>query len=147
MILDQLSHADRVLDLHPRFGEAFAFLRDVVASGHEDGRIDIDGDALYAMLVREEGRGREAARLESHRDYIDIQYAVSGDEIIGWSPAGNAYPGEGYDDQRDVEFHTGTPQAWLPTPPGAFAVFFPTDLHAPLAGSGPIVKLVVKIHV
>ena len=145
MILDCLAYADRLAPLHPRFQDSFAFLRNTALADLPDGRTEIDGDAVYAMVVREDGRGKAGARLESHQRAIDIQYAVRGDEVIGWSPAGTAHPGEGYDAEKDVDLHAGTPLAWLPTPPGAFAIFFPQDLHAPLAGSGPLVKVVVKV--
>ena len=146
MILDHLEHADQYLPLHLHFRDAFTFLQNTQLAKLPDGRTEIEGDAVYAMVVREDGRGQAGARLESHQRTIDIQYAVSGEEVIGWSPAGTAHPGEGYDAEKDVDLHEGTPLAWLPTPPGAFAVFFPQDLHAPLAGSGPLVKVVVKVR-
>jgi biofilm protein TabA len=33
------------------------------------------------------------------------------------------------------------------TPPGTFAIFFPEDAHAPMAGEGLIHKVVVKVAV
>jgi beta-galactosidase beta subunit len=32
-------------------------------------------------------------------------------------------------------------------PTGHFAIFFPEDAHAPMAGEGPMYKLVAKVEV
>ena len=39
------------------------------------------------------------------------------------------------------------PDLWFSLPPGSFAIFFPSDAHAPLAGAGKTMKAVVKIAV
>jgi beta-galactosidase beta subunit len=46
---------------------------------------------------------------------------------------------------NDIGFVKDQPTLWIPVPPGSFAVFFPEDGHAPLAGDGPLRKIVLKI--
>lgn len=148
MILDLLDNAERYLGTHPACAAAFAFLRRPDLAMLPDGRIDLDGDKLYALVQRPEGRGRAAARLEAHRKYADIQYVISGQEEYGWRARSDASAGtEPYVAEKDVEFFAGAPAVWLPAPPGSFAVFFPEDLHAPLAGNGPLHKIVLKVRV
>jgi len=146
MILDRLAAADRYAALHPAFKAAFEFLRRPGAAALPPGRIELDGPRLYVAIDHKDGRGREGARLEAHRKYIDIQFTVAGDEVIGWRPAADctrrAVP---YDPEKDIEFFADAPETWLAVPPGTFAIFFPEDGHAPLAGSGPVRKLIVKV--
>jgi biofilm protein TabA len=146
MILHTLTNASRYAAAHAGFAEAFAFLRRPDVAAMPPGRHEVDGAQLYASIGRDDGRGRDRARLETHRKYIDIQYVVAGDEVIGWSDLASCRAaGLGYDETRDIEFHDGSPRIWFPVPPGSFAIFFPEDAPAPLAGTGPVHKVVMKV--
>lgn len=148
MILDQLQHAHRYAGLHGRFAAAFEYLRRPELGQMANGRYAIDGDDLFVIVERVEGRGREAARVECHQQYIDIQFVIGGTEQIGWIPTeGCRSASQSYDPQRDVGFYDDLPATWLCLPAGTFAIFFPEDGHAPLAGSGPAHKAVIKVAV
>jgi len=148
MVLDLLTNAHRYASLHPQFARAFAFLASTDLRTLSPGRNDIDGDALFVILDRKDGRGRGGARLEAHRRYIDIQLTIEGDEEIGWTPlASCAAPDGSFDETKDILFFGDAPSAWVRVPPGSFAIFFPEDAHAPLAGHGALVKAIVKIAV
>jgi YhcH/YjgK/YiaL family protein len=148
MVLDALSQLNRYLDLHPRF----RVIADAIASRNLaallPNRYEIDGPRLYLSVDENEGRGRARARLESHRRYIDIQVTLAGDEEIGWRPVSECYgPTAAFDQQRDIQFYEDVPHTWLAVPPGFFAIFFPHDAHAPLAGAGRLKKAIFKIEV
>ena len=146
MILDHLDNADCYNALDDRFARAFEFLRRKDLAELEPGRHDIDGDNLYALIARDAGKGRGRARLEAHRKYIDIQFCLAGVEEIGWRPVCLCAPdADGYNAGKDIGFFTDRPLSWLAVPAGSFAVFLPTDAHAPLAGTGPMHKVVVKV--
>lgn len=129
----------------PGLDEALSFLAGLDPRRLSAGRIEIAGERMFAIVVDGEGKGPAGARLETHRDYIDIQYQVAGTDRIGWSPADGA-PGAAYDQARDLEFHDRAPTAWIDVPPGCFAVFFPEDAHAPMGGTGRLLKVVVKVR-
>lgn len=148
MIIDTLEQADRYTALHPEFARAFDFLRNAPLSDLKPGRHEIDGDGLFAIVATDEGRGRDRAKLEAHRRYIDIQYVVGGSEVIGWSGLERCGDIESpYDAQNDVALFRDPPVTWVDLAPGSFAVFFPEDAHAPLAGSQTVIKVVVKVAV
>lgn len=144
MILDSLKNRGRYEALHPDFATAFDFLDRLDPKTLKAGRIGIDGDRMFALVVDAEGKGRDGTRLESHRRYIDIQYQASGADRIGWAPAGR-FPGGGYDAEADLEFHDAAPEAWAAVGPGRFAVFFSREAHAPMGGAGRLLKVVVKV--
>ena len=148
MVLDSIQLAQRYISLHPDFARAFRFLADTDLDALPDGRSDIDGDDMCVILDRKDGRGREGARLEAHRRYIDIQYTIHGDEEIGWTPlAACAAPAGEFDAAKDIIFFDDAPSCWLTLPRGSFAIFFPDDAHAPLAARGAVTKAIVKIAV
>ena len=147
MILDDLKNAARYAGLHPGFGEGFGFLAQPHLAALESGRYELQAD-VFALVNRDPGRGREGARLEAHRKYIDIQLLVDGSEEIGWRPTSQCQRlTDEYNEQRDIMFFGDEPLAWITLPVGKFMIFFPDDAHAPLASRGENVKAVIKVAV
>lgn len=148
MVFDSIENADRYCRLCPGFDKAFRFLRQESLSDLTSGRHDVEGAGIYAIVARDPARARDKALLEAHRQYVDIQFVLSGTDEMGWKPrAACSTPAGSYDPGRDIEFFTDRPDAWIPVKPGQFAVFFPEDAHAPLVGEGAIHKVIVKVAV
>lgn len=148
MILDALANAPRYAGMHPGFARAFAFLDATDMTALAPGRHHLDGDNLFVLVADNEGRGEDAARIEVHRRYIDIQYTIQGDELLGWMPLARcAQPDGVFDDTRDILFFADRPSTFVAVPAGSFAIFFPHDAHAPLAGRGRVKKAVIKVAV
>lgn len=148
MILDRLDKCSQYKGLHQGLDAGFAFLHQPGLADLPAGRHAIDGDRLYVMIVREDGRGHDGAKLEAHRNYIDIQLTLSGAEQIGWRATSECRDcTDPYTSERDLVFFGDRPETWLDVPPGKFAIFFPGDAHAPLGGAGALHKAVVKVRV
>jgi YhcH/YjgK/YiaL family protein len=148
MIIDAGAYCHGYKSLHPLLERGFRFLADADLRSFAPGRHPVDGDRMYLSIDHTRGRGREGARLEAHRRYIDIQYTIEGVEEIGWLPLAECgAPAGGYDDTRDIAFFERRPSTWLAVPEGTFVVFFPQDAHAPLAGRGPVKKAIMKLAV
>ena len=148
MVLDTLDRAERYAPLHRAFRRAFGYLAATELDALPTGRTDIEGDEMFVIIDRKDGRGRDGARLEAHRRYIDIQYTIHGEEEIGWTPlAACTAPAGGFDATKDIVFFDDAPSCWLSLPRGSFAIFFPEDAHAPLAAQGAVTKAIVKVAV
>ena len=157
MVIDTLRNCNRYASLHPDFAKAFEFIAhadwaalgaDAIAPERHSVRHAIDSDRMYVSIDHTDGRGPSGERLEAHRRHIDIQFTIEGREEIGWRPlAGCAQPAGAFDGERDVGFFGDTPDTWLSLPAGTFAIFFPDDAHAPLAGRGAVKKAIVKIAI
>ena len=148
MILDQLTrHADYHA-LHPVFAQAFAFLLRPDLAELREGRNEIDGDRLYAMVAKGRGRARSEAELEVHDAYIDIQLVLSGVDEMGWKPrsACSIPSPETSDPRKDIAFFKDTPESWLKVESGRFAIFFPADAHLPMTGESVMHKVIVKVR-
>ncbi len=148
MIFDILGNIQNYVDMHEHFAKAFAFLeRDDLAELAE-GRHEIDGENVYAMVATGRGRDRADALLEVHDRYIDVQYVLAGVDEMGWKARFACVDSaEVYDERKDVAFYSDEPDAWLSTKPGSFAIFFPEDAHMPMISPGRLHKVVVKVAV
>jgi len=145
MIFDQLGRAGRA---DPRLAAAFAFLAGRDFSADPPGRIELQGDALYALVQEYTTKPAEAGQWEAHRRYIDVQYLVRGCERIGFAPVETLQAGA-YIPEKDFLPLSG-PGSSLDLSAGYFAVFYPEDAHMPgLAVKGPesVKKVVVKVRV
>jgi biofilm protein TabA len=147
MILDTLSNAAKYAGLKIGMAEAFGFLDQQGLENLPDGKYEIAGERVYAIITRTTGRNVDEGELEAHRKYLDIQYVISGDESMGWKPREGLTHSMEYDTERDLEFLREKPDSIVQVPEGSFTIFLPTDAHQPLIGKGPIHKVVVKVAV
>lgn len=115
------------------------------------GRVDIDGDKIFALVQDYETEPKAAKRPEAHARYIDIQYVASGREVIGYAPLAAGNPvAEDLLESRDVQFFASkiVDETDLVLGAGAYAVFYPTDIHRPgcvAEAPGKVRKVVVKV--
>ncbi len=152
MLVSDLDHIDHQIALTPGLQKAITFLRTRNLHGLPDGRVEIEGDRVFALVQRYETMITDAPKFECHRTYIDVQFIVSGEEVIGWAPLSRMAITEAYDAGKDICFGTVVKGKWTPVhlQAGQLAVLWPEDGHAPkLAGgvSSPVMKIVVKVAV
>jgi YhcH/YjgK/YiaL family protein len=148
MILDTLQNAARYACVHPLFAKAFEYIRSADLSSIEDGKFEIDGDNLRAIVSNKKGMtaAESAVKFECHDKHIDIQLCISGTEMLGWKPreACTSQRGE-YNAEKDVVFYNDAPDMYFELRDGQFAIFYPEDVHAPMIGEGTIKKMVIKV--
>lgn len=149
MIFSSLSQSERLAALHPLFPRAFEFMRNTDMRTLPPGRHPILEDDLFVIIENVHGRSRADARLECHRQYIDIQLVLEGDEEMGWKPLADCRePLDNYSAEKDILFFNDPVASWIAVPPGAFCIFFPEDAHAPLVSNGGLVrKAIFKVAV
>lgn len=148
MILDTLKNADAYNALNSGLAKAFEFLRRDDLAELEEGRHEIDGERVYAMIVKAAGRKHEVGELEAHEKYIDVQYVISGTDEMGWRARSSCtQPQAEYNAKDDYQMFSDTPTSWVATVPGTFAIFFPNDPHIPLISPDQLHKAVVKVAV
>ena len=152
MIFDTLENgsSDSFLKKCSVLQEAFNWIRNLSADP-DLGTHHLRGDEMYAMIQSYETKERSERLWESHRKYVDLQFCISGGEIIDWEKTENLTPDEvGYMEDKDAILYqkTETPSVSLIMQPGRFALLFPEDGHRPGVTDGVNAgtkKLVVKI--
>lgn len=152
MIATNLENIEQQVLMTPGIKRGIDFLRRKNISHLPEGRVDIDEERVFAIVQRYETISTEAPKFEAHRKYIDIQYMVSGEEIIGWASIERMKITDAYDADEDVCLGTAAQEQWTPLSlkEGQLAVFWPEDGHAPrLAVNAPlrVIKIVVKVSV
>jgi YhcH/YjgK/YiaL family protein len=134
-----------------RWDKAFEFLKSNDLASLEIKRYDIDGDNLYATVSEYLSKNESDARYEAHKKYIDIQYVVSGKELIGIAPLSQKKEElEAYDPVKDIEFMTVEGGKDYMALPDRFFILFPDDAHRPGLKdmeNSPVRKIVVKVKV
>jgi biofilm protein TabA len=148
MILDSLNNCANYINLLPLFEKAFTYLRSENLEGLEPGKYELEGDNLFAIVADANGIAKEEAKLEVHRKYLDIQYIIAGTDHMGWKPL--AYCEEVatvYDEEKDFALFADKTETWFDVPAGYFAIFFPSDAHAPMTTLDKVKKVVVKVAV
>jgi len=91
----------------------------------------------------------ENALAEAHRKFLDIQYIVSGSEVVGWAPLEEMTPAGEFNEEKDVGKYTGTFE-FVNIPAGKCYVVYPEDGHMPcvhLEQPTEYTKIVVKLKV
>jgi YhcH/YjgK/YiaL family protein len=153
MIVTDLEHMGEQFPATPAMKKALDWLKKNHAVALADGRIDIDGDKVYAMIQSYTTvASTEPQKMEAHKTYIDVQFQAAGEEVIGWALTYRLKETMAYDAAKDV---------WLGTVPGKdvtgvrlsvgqMAILWPSDAHAPRLAAGapmPVKKIVIKVAV
>lgn len=151
MIYGKLKDLSSERHLYPEaLRRALDFLKETDFSCLRAGRIDIDDELLFAILAEEETAPAEAGQWEVHRQYVDVQCLLEGEEVIGFAREceGIIVETDALDEEDCLYYRNVRPVAELRLSPGDFTVFFPKDIHRPLCAaesSGPVRKVIVKI--
>lgn len=148
MILDNLKNAALYYGLSPRMKKAFELMASTDWTTVEPGVHELEGRDIYVNVMERELKTKEAAKLEVHNDYIDIQMLVAGKcESFGWSERCNLKQPQGeFNPEKDIQFFGDVPQTYYTLYPGQFTVLFPEDGHAPMVGEGVVRKIIFKVR-
>ena len=87
--------------------------------------------------------------METHRNFLDIQYLVEGEETMGWAPTETLTPAEEYNPTKDKQMFTGHVD-FMRIAQGYCYVVWPEDGHMPgvhIDTPKEYKKLVVKLKV
>ena len=135
--------------INPNFKKAFQFLRDHDLKTLSIGKHEIDGDKVFATVQEYITKAEEEANWESHEKYIDIQFIVEGQEIMGYTRVNNLEIKKDYRPEKDLIFYNSTNLGSnIKYTSGDYAVYFPEDAHRPgcvLDKPSKVRKIVIKI--
>jgi YhcH/YjgK/YiaL family protein len=164
MILDRIKNTHLYAGLNAGFAKAFEILKDDTLSQKKDGKYLVDGEKIYYTIQRYttkplfsphpcggghcEAVGR--SNLEAHRKYIDIQFLLTGVELLGYAPLKGLTTAEEYNPKKDIAFFNAPNEITkVKLEPGLFCILFPHDAHLPgcqLAKPAEVRKVVIKIR-
>jgi YhcH/YjgK/YiaL family protein len=130
MIFDRIENLKYYYGLSPLIEKALKYLETTDLTKLPEGKIEIDGDAIYAVISTNRTQPYNAAKYETHKKYIDIQYAIEGKEdILCWFVQMKSTMIEECP-EKDVYFYNSTGRP-VTIGNGCLVILFPTDIHAP----------------
>jgi YhcH/YjgK/YiaL family protein len=147
MIFDTLENIKNYKGLG-RVYTALEFLSKTDFTKMELGRYELQDDDIFYIVQRYE-TDPDKTIAEAHKKYIDIQFMVDGEEIIGVAPISCEKNETEAKPENDVWFYECKTEP-LTLIKNSFMVLYPNDLHCPgvaVNGAKACHKVVVKVKV
>ncbi len=132
MIYDSLKNCAQYEGTHEGFRKGFDFIKKAVSENLPEGRYELDGTDVYAFIQQYTSKPEAESSFEAHKRYIDIQYIVSGVEVMDFADASEMKVKTEYSDEKDVGFFLDSDNAGrIIVREGEYGIFFPWDAHKP----------------
>jgi len=151
MITDSINHLSRYAI--PKTEAILKFIAQHDCARLEDGEIEIEGRQLFVRVMSYQPKKASENRFETHLLYADVQYVVSGAELMQTARMEDLTPLTDYDQTGDYRFFKNSNNAMtdLIVRTGEFAAFYPQEAHRPSClyegYQGPVKKLVFKVQI
>jgi len=149
MIIDKIENAELYYILDDKIAKAFDYLENTDFENIECGKYIIEEDNIYAIVQDYQTKPIDPCKWEAHKKYIDIQYIVQGQELIGYTNIENVESITEYDTDKDITFYTGEGD-FITAKSGYFVILWPQDAHMPgifVNETEYVKKVVVKIKI
>ena len=150
MLTSSLANATAHDYLSDRFRAAYDFLETSDLMSLPLGRNEIQGDDVYANVLEYDTVPASEKELEAHRDYFDVQFVASGEELLQFADCEGLETVQAYDAADDFcLLKTPEPVASIVLRAGELAIFAPEDAHKPGCALGEpchVRKIVVKVR-
>lgn len=151
MIYDNISNLELYKGLLPDIYEGIKFLKEADAN-IANGVYQINPQ-VKAIVSEYETKVENEYGYEAHKQYIDIQCVLKGEERVACLPIECMRETKPYNNEKDAAFYSTVLKlqtSYLSLYPGYFAIFFPQDGHMPqLCADEPrmVKKIVVKVEI
>ena len=149
MVVTDIKKPEKILGLHPLFALAAEEMGRLLDEDAPEGRYDIKGDELFINIMSYETNAYENCVYENHKNYIDIQMMMEGEEDIGFAAEEKLSLKTPYTPDITV-FDMAEPEETARISRGIACIIFPPEPHAPgMAVNGrpqKVKKMVAKVR-
>ncbi|MEF1201887.1 YhcH/YjgK/YiaL family protein [Vibrio owensii] len=151
MYTGHLAHLTFLSYLSPKLQSVIEIAKDKLSTPIENGKYELFGESAFMMVVEDQTRPLENRRSEIHRNYLDVQILLEGEEVFGYSLNPFTAIEEDLLADKDVAFSEQlVDEKFIKVGAGEFIVFYPGQPHRPLVAteSGPasVRKAIIKVH-
>ena len=151
MILDNINNLGCYALEDINLKKAFEFIKKTDLSALEPGKHEISGDDVFILIQEYTTQTSMGRFMEAHRKYADIQIVISGKETIYYSQSSEGMDlHQAYSADKDCVLYSSEGfSSECRMEKGAFAVFYPNELHKPccaLNGQSEVKKAVIKVR-
>ncbi|MDR1494432.1 MAG: YhcH/YjgK/YiaL family protein [Rickettsiales bacterium] len=153
MIFDDIKNIRKYTTVNSHLGTAIDWIESVRTDDLEVKKeYYLDERNVYAFLQEYNTFHSYEKAFEGHFKYIDVQWVISGEEIMEVKlMSGDEKEDIPYDEKKDIYKIKTADEAKILVRENRFALFFPWDLHKPCVscsyGGMKVRKVVIKIRV
>ena len=149
MIFDSKEHLAQYKALGKNYETAVNFLLNTDLESLPLGKVEIDGNEVYASVVEYTTIPEESGKFETHENYSDIQYVIEGSEHMVYASRHELTPKTEYNAEKDITLYENDVKGIaMLTKKDFYCIFQPQDAHKPkvmVDSPAPIKKVIVKI--
>ncbi len=149
MIIDKIENSKLYYSINEKITKALKYLETEDLKTINEGRYENKGEDIYALINIYDTKNSNDGNLEAHRKFLDIQYVVSGSELMGYAPLKKQKPFKEYDGEKDFILYKDDP-SFIKLDESMFAILFPDELHMPgikINNPAKVKKVVIKVRV
>ena len=147
MLTSNLNVVEKYDYLAEKFRKGYEFLRTADLKALPVGRVDIEGDDIYASVQEYTSLKADTCKFEAHNRYFDIQY----EEQFGYAKREDLTEDAPYDETNDIVFFREPEEAGtVLLKAGDCIVVAPEDAHKPRCQAKEacrVKKVVIKVRV
>ncbi len=126
MVVDYIKNYQQYKNTLNLLEEAFEYAKNCTAD-MTDGRYELS-EGMYASVMSGETTPLTEGLFETHKQYIDLQYVIEGEELLETNDVSALTLKIPYDASKDASFFDGNGQV-LSIKKGMFYLMFPNDAH------------------
>lgn len=149
MITNKLNYLKNLKGTNHLLDQAIKFIEITNLYELSEGKHEINSN-VFAVKSSYFTKLEKDTLIEAHREYIDLQIILDGEEIIYGGDIEEYEESISYDEQKDAAFYKGKASWEIKCEKNTFAIFYPYDVHQPgvlINSSQKVTKVVFKIHV
>jgi len=150
MLFCNIGEAVKYDYLQEKFRVAYKWLQETDIANMPTGKYPLMGDDVIANVQEYTTKPAEEKRFETHEKFYDIQYIVSGEEMIGICRRDGLEETQRKSESDVIFYADPALTGWAYLKAGDLVVVAPEDAHKPgcIAGEAmPVKKVVVKIKI
>ena len=154
MIKDNIKNSKNYYYLSSRVALGLEYLTNTDFCVVEKGKYPILDDEVFAIVQEYHSKPLSEGKFEAHKRYIDIQYVVEGEELIGVADIGKFSEVTEYDSGKDIVFlqqKSNENIEFIDLKSKEFVILMPVDVHMPSIKSldkkisSYVKKVVIKV--
>ncbi len=131
MVIDHIDNAHKYFGLGKGIENALRYLQTTDFAAMPKDKYLLNGELLFAIVNTYDTVDPLHEKMEAHKKYVDVQFIVQGEESIGHAVMKDQSIAKAYSETDDYFLVHEPPCFFSKLTPGMFAIFYPTDLHAP----------------
>ena len=104
MIKDNIKNANLYYNFSTFVEAGLKYLENTDFSALETGKYEISGQDVYALVQDYSSKPKSEGKFEAHKKYIDIQYIIKGEELMGAANVADFAEATEYSHEKDIVF-------------------------------------------